>query len=74
MSKNNGFWLYTELSPSEYVANGIPKIGDPVKLDYDTRFQPWVGTVTPVGSSVETAKKGYEAKEFGASFIFSGNF
>ena len=74
MSTSKGYWLPLEIKPADYVALGVPKVGDLVKLDYDEKSPVWSGSAVLVNSSTDTAKKQFKAPEYGASFILSANF
>ena len=72
--ENTRNWILLDTTPSQYTHVGLPKIGDPISLEYDKKGTPWTGVAKTTGSSTDTAKDSYVAQEFKGSFMFSAGF
>jgi len=67
-----GQWIPLEEVPAEFLAKGLPKTGDTIRIDYDDASRPTSGTAKRVGSQSESAKDYARSPEYGIDFLFTG--
>lgn len=74
MALQKGRWIPLEEGASELLLLGSPRIGDPVRLDYDEKRRKWLGTARRIKHNKNDISKAAESPEYGVDIIYSASF
>ena len=63
--KINGAWIRLQLTPQEIAANGLPKPGDVVSLEWDEKHSPHTGVARVIKTNSTSPQDKMKSPQIG---------